>query len=347
MNKIYFCTSSNHILPTLSLLLKDNIRNTVTVITYLESLKNFFDNYINIKDVSTMLIQVKVLPKIHFKNPIMTLLRMLYIKTLCLKYFKKIKQCEIYFYSGYLYYTTYFIKKLSKMNKVYYYDTDKYKYSIEKVNSHLRQKLKKRVLKLLFNVSYDFVDIENEKIPILNKSYFNENRITVINNVPDLDLNMLNSLKNFLLNTIKGKKVLIMASNVNQAISDKNLYNSWRRIINVILSTYSKEQVIIKNHPRRNFSNFVPFAGLDEMPNCIPGELLLENEFDFIISFYSTFIINAIKKIGKSTKIVCVMNLFEYKSEKYRKTMLQTFGKLKSEKYYIPKNLKEFKKILI
>lgn len=329
---IFFCTSVGHI-PYFNALY-DSKKKTI-IVTYLESVKNFFDVYFS-SQIEIIYINSDLIIPYSLKNPLKNI-EILFRKIfLYQKYFSKIENSEVYFFSTYYLFTLYFISKLARRNSIFYFESNSYKQNDRYCNKKAADKLRKILTYIMFNIKINYMT-HNVTYSFLDDIYFRNHNIKFI-----AKLNINRHLYSDHLNTIvKNKKILLLPANVKHSIPENSLIDGWKIITEILLKRYSHSEIILKNHPRNIFYDFGPFKKIEEIDSFIPSEFLFRYEFDFVITIYS----NALKQVINYSKspIINVMKLFDYISINERDSIFESLETIQNKNYFCPNTFTEFK----
>lgn len=341
MNCLFFCTSTGHIIPTLKLIQIHNPKKII-IVTYLEPVKKFFQTFKNRNKYieKIIFIQAKEIRDLS-PNPFFIFSRFFYKYLLFRKYFQNIKNFRIFFFSTYMIYTVFFIKKLLEQNTIFYYKTDYYQYDIDSSNQKCFEKIRSLLIKIVYGLSYRYIYGPVKKYALYNGKLIRSVHVIEYKELYNFPLDSSRILP---ITMLQGKKIIIMAANVPHTVLSENLEKGWKNIIEVLKKYYSLDQIILKNHPRNRFENFIPFQNITEIPSFIPSEIFYDYKVDFIITFYSS----TLKNLPMNTvpKIICTLNLFEYRSSKEFEMFQDTFSNISNDKLFLPIDINEFETII-
>jgi len=257
------------------------------------------------------------------------------------KYFSKIKNQNIYFFSHlYWDFGLKIIQDLSKNNKIYFYNTFPY---LEKEKN---ERLPVFWLRLIFGLKFIRV-IKRELCycSLITRKFIIKNRINLFS--PIVDEKKLNNLKKdiFHLDINKYKILILLGGQINENYVDKvNYIKGWNEIISYLLSFYKKEEILVKPHPRipEDIPSLKPY--INHKLSIFPAELLIHHRTEAIIGGTTT-VLGYEKPYLRSPLRISTINFNNMYKESREKKIFQNSLNEMPVKICYPENIEQFKSI--
>jgi len=252
--------------------------------------------------------------------------------------FKYRSNYEVFFFSHFFdYITFFFVKKLSKNNSVNFinhYDDaiKKNYYRPKKTISKLIYT--KFIFKFITGISFDFYKFNSS---VILEFPFEKYKIEEIrNNV--LDMNVLKKYS-YDVRSIDAKKILLLEGDYKI----EHLFKDYEKDTKTLLQ-YLKNlnyKIYLKPHPRIGYSKFLDDY-IDSIVNAdVPAEFIDETKFKVIIGISSLALAYFANR--NNVNVISLINIYQYKDDKTKKRAFEYLNDISSNINFI-KNLESFKK---
>ncbi len=300
---------------------------------------NVYNSYTFLKNLDLKHCVINFIPYIsNVRSPVGVIREKIRLYKFYKKYFEKIENCKIYFFSYYFdYITSYFIRKLSHFNKVFLFDfLDVRREEAKRVG--FRNFLELLALYFLTGVPFIYTKQFNDNILTFPYKRYDIKKI-----YPTVDFSLIDSYL-YKLNMNKKKNVLFFESN---GIKD-GYFTGYRETLTRILSDILKYNydVYLKPHPRKSYSRFVREFNIKFIKEYIPAELIETEEMSFIFGIESTSIASV--SIGKNRKVIVysLIDLFNFTDSSIKHTFKEYLKNVSDGKLKFIKGYNDFLEIL-
>jgi hypothetical protein len=293
-----------------ALTLYEKNKDSAKIYIYCINVKGIFDFFskLNLEVETIKFIPYDFCIGITYKNPLLWLRIKKKLFLLYKEYFKNFQSSEIYFFSHYFdFLSFYFISRLKTDNSIVlinHYD-DAISENFEK---------SKEIVKIWFlKLVFFFITGINFKFHGLNGNLVLEFPFW-LNNIKEIKDNILDDCVfekySHKVNPIHEKKVLLL----EEDYLDTNNYQNYPEITSSIIKHLKNNSyhIYLKPHPRLGYSQFLaPFID-NYVESYIPAEFIDETQFDFIIGVDSSALSYFANR--KKVKVFSFINIHNYKS---------------------------------
>ena len=287
----------------------------------------------NFKFLKTLNLNANIiqLPSFEIKSIHLSIFQIVNCKKI-LKQFNKLKLKIYYFSNNHDLTTAFCLKKLSS-DKNLIIKIDLYKYSLQKYNSNILEKLSL----ILINKSLG-----------INLKFYNSTglRLYVFELSPDhiiepFDINVSSKYK-VNVNVKNEKSILLLESNGITQQYFKNYTIHLTKIIELLLK--NKYQIFVKPHPRLGYQDILNnYKNIIILDSFIPSEFFELGNFDFIFGIESTAIANF--SIDNSNAY-SLLKLFKYSNLEYKKELEIFLNDISKNKLQYLETEKQFNDVI-
>ena len=298
---------------------------------------NVYNSYKFFKDLRLSKCTVEFIPyKYNLRTPIGIMREKIRLLRYYRKHFRKLDSCEIYFFSYYFdYLTFYFIKKLSGSNKILLFDFFDVKRQRAKGIGFIDYM---KLIALYFLTGIPFFYTKQVEMNIITFPYEKYNVKKVHK---DLDFN---SIRRYLyrLNTDKKRNVLLFESN---GINDEYFMEYRETLIRILSDILTHNyDIFIKPHPRKGHSKFLNDLNVRFVEDYIPAELIDVENISFIIGIESTSTTYIAE--NKEIPVYSLIDLFDFKNNEVKQYYKDYLKKVSEGKLIFIKKYADFLEIL-
>jgi hypothetical protein len=233
----------------------------------------------------------------------------------------------------------YYVKKLSKNNKVIFYPEDS-SHQIYNEEQSFRAFIMRLYCKLFFGL--DIKIMYKSDAPVWQ---LKENAIPMETKYIDKlsDTSMFKEL-DILPDNIDGKTVLFLADKITQEGADEESVISLTDCIMYILKTKFDNEYMIKLHPRENhaYGTMKDVPKENHIDKSILAEVLWSHPWKFIIGYYAEALMTA--SYQTDAKVISLFYLWEWTNPDLKRFWESRFQKAG---VIMPKNMEELDEILV
>lgn len=244
----------------------------------------------------------------------------------------KVKNENVYFFStAYTLTFFYFIKKMSKNNRIFYCK-DKFDKKI-KEDEHTKFYILRTLIYWMFNIDVFLYPTEGTQYPRVKKKFFDECKIETVEIAP------LNDIYKIKMNIPKEKEVLLLTDDFPAFhLSDEKTFTDDMNVLYDILADFN---YVIKTHPDGRCLYGKMAQNKDFIDSYIPAEFVLGHKWKFIIGICSTVLMRA----EKGTKSIALIKCIRWSSDEERMKPLNWLQKY-GPNVIIPENFDELRNLL-
>lgn len=263
-------------------------------------------------------------PNLNIKNPTSIIQVRKYIKTHIKRYFKDLRNCDVYYFSNKYDWLVYaFIANLAKKNKVFYYDH----YAKSKPYKKKRLLSAKHMLIVLIYLYLTRVILHFEWLDdraIISFSYV---RYGIVEReiFPSAETNAKYAY-HVDVNGMENSILFFESSDDGDMI--ENYEATLKTVVNVFLNNGFKPY--IKPHPRVGYSRFLDDYGVEILPSYIPGEFIDYDRFSAIVGIAT--VATAKIAIYADVPIFSLIDLFMFKNISEKETYRQYLSDQSNQK---------------
>lgn len=328
-----FASITDRVLPLIE---KIRDKGEITIVVSTDQLEKFFKN-----NTEFNIIRTKVHPDlIDRKTKHKILFNIIRSKFEYRKLFSDIKNSNIYFTNkGCALVTFSYIKKLSKNNKVFFFESEAERDGLDlKIEKSFRATIMRWIAKWLMGVDTVIRNRSNVPLWSLDKKYFeNIERIKIPPGNKEIIKKYASNL-----DILKGKKILIA---YNDSIScdfvEEKEFTKRLDELFEILNEKAPGQYIIKPHPRLN-KLYGKMANTKEIvPAYIPLQLVLGHDWEYAIGFDSESLISTVN--FTDSEVFSLIDAVEYKDKNLKKMFRDNLEKKSNNKIKILNKIEDLK----
>lgn len=271
----------------------------------------------------------------------------IYLRRIYQRYFSGATGAEVYFLSRYFnQYDFYFLKKLSKRNRLMYMHFGHYADDVkEHTPANIRDWLHLIRLRLVYGL-----DINMGKLPYTKPfahipDKFMEKEVNRIIDYEERNEMMKSfDLSQFKIFDVSDYSVIYFDQDLigGGYISDSNTFKrELTQIFNILSKHFPAKKIARKYHPKHNSDKTMIKTG-DILPDFIPAEFLYNDNTKIYLSLFSNSIANLEKGLA-----VSIADLITFRDEETREQLKEGLIQRSRSEILFPKSLDEFEKILI
>ncbi|MAT10614.1 MAG: hypothetical protein CMM02_06360 [Rhodopirellula sp.] len=319
---IIFCTSVGQIPFALHY-----IDQNTKVVTVINAVTKFLTKYYNVEKKNIIELDLNNICDYALKN----IFKNLYIKLnknyIFNKYFCDCAGLNILYFSHYYPGLLYLIEKLSKRNKISFYDVRNYVFNYQKKS--FVDRYKSCLVKFNYGIKITYITYQKTSYGKISEDYLNKNNITIISEIITDKTLSIKFLDNY---DIKNIKVLLLPVKSKNIFCTKGALKLWKDILHFLSKKYKAEDIIVKFHPNDSYqlsSNI--FDNLNHISSEIPAELLINHNYDYIIMAHSNSLHYIFNNKNRNTNVICIMKLFEYFNKSEKSVIFKSFKSLEAK----------------
>ncbi len=299
-NIIIFCQSPSDIRHTLWLYEKNSKESRIYIYVV-----NVHNNYKFLKSLGLENCVINFFPYEHnLRNPLGILKEKIYLIKAFKEHFKNIKVSDIYFFSHYFdYITFFFIKRLAQTNVIFFIDV--FKVNREKVERlNIKDILKLLILYFITGISFICTGEDEKKVVTFPYEHYGVKKIE-----PKIDMSFIKKYS-YKLKTDKIKSILFFESNGVM----EDCYLDYRETLTQILIDLLANNycIFIKPHPKKGYSNFISNLHVNMVEGYIPAEFIDLSTVNFVMGIESVGIANIARV--ENIPVFSIIDLFRFKN---------------------------------
>lgn len=270
----------------------------------------------------------------------------LYLRRIYKRYFSRMTGAEVYFFCrDFTQYDFYFLRKLSKRNKLVYMYFGRYTDGVSKYTpSNIIDWVMFIRLKLVYgsDIAMGWIPCTKPfaRIPDkfmkgeVDKVIDREERNEIIK---DFDLSRFKIFDAGDYSIIYFDQPLVEMGYVSEEAFKRDL----NKIFNILRKHFPETEIARKYHPKFSGGKAMVKIG-DILPDFIPGELLHNDNIEMYLSPFSCAIANV-----EEGAAISIIDLISFKDDETRQQLKEVLIQMSHSEILFPKSLDEFEKIII